>query len=169
MPIENAAAVYDAIIGQGVKPFGMFALNSMRIEKGYRAWKGDLSTDYTLLEGGMERFVRLDSNYDFIGKQAIQVEKQQGVRKQFVSLKVDAGEYDAPYMSCIWHNGQIVGETTSGAWGYRVGHSVALGMVNKELAVAGTELEIEMYGDRYPAVVAENDAQWDPSNERLRA
>ena len=169
VPVENAAKVYDAIVGQGVKPFGMFALNSMRIEKGYRAWKGDLSTDYTLLEGGLERFVRLDNDHDFIGKQAIQAEKQRGVKKQFVSLKVDAGEYDAPYMSCIWLGDEIVGETTSGAWGYRVGHSVALGTVKTELAVPGTELEIEMYGERYKAVVADGDAQWDPSNERLRA
>ena len=169
VPVENAAKVYDAIVGQGVKPFGMFALNSMRIEKGYRAWKGDLSTDYTLLEGGLERFVRLDNDHDFVGKQAIQAEKQRGVKKQFVSLKVDAGEYDAPYMSCIWLGDEIVGETTSGAWGYRVGHSVALGTVKTELAVPGTELEIEMYGERYKAVVADGDAQWDPSNERLRA
>ena len=91
------------------------------------------------------------------------------MKKQFVSLKVDAGEYDAPYMSCIWLGDEIVGETTSGAWGYRVGHSVALGTVKTELAVPGTELEIEMYGERYKAVVADGDAQWDPSNERLRA
>lgn len=169
VPVESAAPVYKAILGQGIKPFGMFALNSMRIEKGYRAWKGDLSTDYSLLEGGLERFVRLDNDYDFKGKQAIQLEKQRGVNKQFVSLKVDAGAYDAPYMSCVWHGDEIVGETTSGAWGYRVGHSVALGMVKADVAKPGTQLEIEMYGERYRAVVAEHDAQWDPTNQRLRA
>ena len=169
VPFENAAKVYEAIIGQGVKPFGMFALDSMRIEKGYRAWKGDLSTDYTLLEGGLERFVKLDSAYDFKGKAAIQAEKQRGVKKQFVSLKVDAGDFDAPYMSCVWAGDKIVGETTSGAWGYRVGHSVALGMVAPEFAAPGTELEVEMFGERYKAVVAEDQAQWDPANERLRA
>ena len=57
--------------GAGAKPFGMYALNALRIEKGYRAWKGDLSTDYTLLEGGLERFVKLDKPQDFPGKAAL--------------------------------------------------------------------------------------------------
>ena len=145
---EHMPTIYDAIIGAGAKPFGMYALNSLRIEKGYRAWKGDLSTDYSLLEGGLERFVKLDKTQDFRGKAAILNEKQQGPKKSFVTLIVEAGEADAPYMSCIWHNGQIVGETTSGAWGYRVNASVALGMVRPDLAVPGTELEVEIYGQK---------------------
>ena len=67
----NIPALYEAVIGAGATPFGMYALNSMRIEKGYRAWKGDLSTDYTLLEGGMERFVKFDKPQDFPGKAAL--------------------------------------------------------------------------------------------------
>ncbi len=166
---EDMPAIYDAIIDAGAKPFGMYALNSLRIEKGYRAWKGDLSTDYSLLEGGLERFVKLDKPQDFPGKAAIQNEKQQGVKKSFVTLTVDAGDCDAPYMSCIWHNGEIVGETTSGAWGYRVGKSIALGMIKTDLANPGTALEVEIYGQKYPAVVQEDQPLWDPANERLRA
>ncbi len=166
---EHMPAIYDAIIGAGAKPFGMYALNSLRIEKGYRAWKGDLSTDYSLLEGGLERFVKLDKPQDFRGKAAILNEKQQGPKKSFVTLVVEAGDADAPYMSCIWHNGQIVGETTSGAWGYRVNASVALGMVRPDLAVPGTELEVEIYGQKCRAVVQEDQPLWDPENERLRA
>ena len=70
------------------------------------------------------------------------------MKKRFVSLKVEAGECDAPYMSTLWHDGQVVGETTSGAWGYRVGHSMALGMLRADLAVAGTEVEVEIFGER---------------------
>lgn len=162
-------AIYDAIIDAGAKPFGMYALNSLRIEKGYRAWKGDLSTDYSLLEGGLERFVKLDKPQDFTGKAAILAEKQQGVKKRFVTLVVDAGDADAPYMSCIWHGDQIVGETTSGAWGYRVNASVALGMVRADLAVPGTEVQVEIYGQKCRAVVQEDQPLWDPRNERLRA
>ena len=55
----NMPALYAAVLGAGAVPFGMYALNSLRIEKGYRTWKGDLSTDYTLLEGGVERFIQL--------------------------------------------------------------------------------------------------------------
>jgi dimethylglycine dehydrogenase len=163
----DAAHIYDALLAGGAKPFGMRALNSMRIEKGYRAWKGDLSTDYSLLEGGLDRFI--DWGHDFPGKAALAAEKQRGVKKRFVSLKVEAGECDAPYMSTLWHDGQVVGETTSGAWGYRVGHSMALGMLRAELAVAGTEVEVEILGDRVKAVVLADGPAWDAKNERIRA
>ncbi|MGR3383655.1 GcvT family protein [Roseovarius indicus] len=162
-------AIYDALIEKGVKPFGMYALNSLRVEKGYRAWKGDLSTDYSMLEAGLERFVKFDKPQDFPGKAALLSEKQQGRKKAFVTLKVDAGDADAPYMSTVWHNGEIVGETTSGAWGYRVGASVALAMIKPELANAGTELEVEIYGVRRKAEVQPDGPLWDPENERLRA
>ncbi len=167
----NAAlpAIYEAIIAAGAKPFGMWALNSLRLEKGYRAWKGDLSTDYSLFEGGLERFVKLDKPQDFPGKAALLAEKQQGSKKRFVTLLVEAGDTDAPYMSCIYSGGAIVGETTSGGWGYRIGKSIALGMVRADLAQAGTELEVEIYGTRYKAVVQEDAPLWDASNERLRA
>ncbi|MFO1202917.1 MAG: FAD-dependent oxidoreductase [Tabrizicola sp.] len=163
----DAAAIYDALLAGGAKPFGMRALNSMRIEKGYRAWKGDLSTDYSLLEGGLERFI--DWGHDFPGKAALLAEKQRGVKKRFVSLKVEAGECDAPYMSTLWHGGQVVGETTSGAWGYRVGHSMALGMLRADLCVPGTEVEVEIFGDRVKATVLPDGPAWDAKNERIRA
>ncbi|MEW2914456.1 FAD-dependent oxidoreductase [Leisingera sp. JC11] len=166
---EDMPAIYEAILAGGAKPFGMYALNSLRLEKGYRAWKGDLSTDYSLLEGGLERFVKLDKPQDFPGKAAIQSEKQQGVKKAFVTLTVEAGDADAPYLSCIWSGDEIVGETTSGGWGYRVNQSIALGMVRTDLAEPGTELEIEIYGEKCRAVVQKDEPLWDPANERLRA
>ena len=109
---ENAVmpAIYDAVLAAGAKPFGMYALNSLRIEKGYRAWKGDLSTDYTLLEGGLERFVKLDKSQDFTGKAAILSEKQSGRKKAFATLVIDAGTCDAPYMSTLWQGDTLVGE-----------------------------------------------------------
>jgi dimethylglycine dehydrogenase len=162
-------ALYDAVIGAGAKPFGMFALNSMRIEKGYRAWKGDLSTDYTLLEGGLDRFVKLDKPQDFPGKAAMQLEKQAGSKKRFVIMTVDAGDQDAPYMSTVWHDGAVVGETTSGDWGYRVNSSVALGMLRADLAVPGTEVEIDIFGKMCKATVQPDQPLWDPQNERIRA
>lgn len=171
--VEDTSAVYamlsDAGAEFGLKPFGMYALNSLRIEKGYRAWKGDLSTDYTMLQGGLDRFVKLDKPQDFPGKAALQSEKQQGVTKRFVTLLVDAGDYDAPYMSTLWHDGEVVGETTSSDWGYRVNASIALGMLRADLAVPGTELEIDIYGEMRKAVVQKDEPLWDPQNERLRA
>ena len=167
--VEHMPAIYDAIIDAGAKPFGMYALDSLRLEKGYRTWKGDLSTDYSLFEGGLDRFVKLDKPQDFPGKAALLSERQQGSKKRFSILRVDAGAADAPYMSTIWAGGEIVGETTSGGWGYRVGHSIAHAMLRSDLAVAGTELEVEIYGERRRAVVQEDQPLWDPANERLRA
>lgn len=166
---EDSANAYSAIRDAGATPFGMFALDSMRIEKGYRTWKGDLSTDYTLLEGGLERFVRLNKEQNFPGKQALMSEKQQGAKKGFVTLVVDAGDSDAPYMSTVWNNGEVVGETTSGNWGYRINKSIALGVVKAEFAAPGTELEVEIYGERRKAVVQEDLPLWDADNERIRA
>jgi dimethylglycine dehydrogenase len=72
-------------------------------------------------------------------------------------------------MSTLWHDGQVVGETTSGDWGYRVNASIALGMLRADLAVPGTELEIDIYGEMRKAVVQKDEPLWDPQNERLRA
>ena len=166
---DDAKDAYDAVRDAGATPFGMYALNSMRIEKGYRTWKGDLSTDYTLLEGGIERFIRFDKPQDFPGKAALLAEKQQGVKKGFVTMIVDAPDADAPYMSCIWNGDEVVGETTSSDFGYRINKCVALGMVRADLMAPGTELEVEIYGKRCRAVVQEDQPLWDPTNERIRA
>ena len=166
--VADMPTAYQAVLNAGAKPFGMYALNSLRLEKGYRAWKGDLSTDYSVLQGGLERFVRWNKDA-FRGKQALESEKQQGVSKSFATLVVDAGDSDAPYMSTIWNGDAVVGETTSGGFGYRVGKSIALGVVKSELAAPGTELEVEIYGERRKAVVQEDQPLWDAANERLRA
>ena len=171
--IDDVAEVFDTIWAsgapRGLKPFGMFALNSLRLEKGYRAWKGDLSTDYSLLEGGLDRFVKLDKEQDFPGKAALLNEKQQGVKKRFATLIVNAGDCDAPYMSTLWHGNEVVGETTSGGWGHRVDKSIALAMLRADLTEPGTEIEVEIYGERCRAVVQPDLPIWDPNNDRLRA
>ncbi|MHA1190295.1 MAG: aminomethyltransferase family protein, partial [Alphaproteobacteria bacterium] len=165
---DHAPAIWDAVTAAGAKPFGMFALDSLRLEKGYRAWKGDLSTDYSLLEGGLDRFVKFDKPCDFLGKAALQSEMQRGVAKRFVTLILENGDYDAPYMSTLWFGDEVVGETTSGGWGFCVNASVALGMLRADLAVSGTQIEVEIYGERYRATVQEDRPLWDPANQRLR-
>jgi dimethylglycine dehydrogenase len=119
------------------------------------------------LQAGLGRFV--DWQHGFRGKAALEVEREAGVTKRFVALKVDAGAYDPPYMSTIWHDGAVVGETTSGYFGHRVGACIALGMLRADLVVAGLELEVEIFGHRHRAVVQENTSVWDPKNERIRA
>lgn len=161
----DAPAIRAALRAGGAVPFGMRALNSLRIEKGYRAWKGDLSTDYSMLEGGLERFV--DWSKEFPGKGPLLAQKQAGVAKCFVHLKVETGPCDPPYMANLWAGGQIVGEVTSAAMGYRAGHVVALGMLRSGLAVPGTKVEVEVFGERLGAEVLPGPA-WDAKNARLR-
>ena len=171
-PVADTARVWDAVMAAGaplgLKPFGMFALNSLRVEKGYRAWKGDLSTDYTVLQGGLERFIDW-TKPAFRGKAALAAEKQAGVTKRFCTLVIQAGEQDPPYMATIWHQGRVVGEVTSGYYGHRVGACIGLGMLAVDLNQPGQAVEVEIFGTRYPAVVQADQPLWDAKNERLRA
>ena len=170
--VADTPAVWDAVLAAGgplgLKPFGMFALNSLRIEKGYRAWKGDLSTDYTVLQGGLERFVDW-SKPDFRGKPALEAERQRGVSKRFCTLVIAAGDQDPPYMSTIWHQGAVVGEVTSGYFGHRVGACIGLGMLRADLCAPGTVVEVEIFGTLCRAVVQADAPLWDAKNERIRA
>ena len=164
---EHIPALYEALVSGGAKPFGMFALNSLRLEKGYRGWKGDLSSDYSLLEGGLDRFINWDKP-EFTGKQALLAEREKGLTRQFVTLIVDGADADAPYMSTLWHGDKVVGETTSGGYGYRVDASIALGVLNTEFASPGTQVDVEIFGNRYKATVQKDQPLWDPENERIR-
>ena len=169
--VADTPAVWDAIWAaggaHGLQPFGMFALNALRLEKGYRAWKGDLSTDYTVLQGGLERFVDWDKPA-FRGRAALMAERQAGVTKRFVTLRVAAEAYDPPYMSTLWQGDEVVGEITSGGYGHRVQACLALGMLRADLAVPGTVVEVEVFGERVAAEVLPDQPVWDPQNRRLR-
>ena len=166
--MEHIPAIYDAILAGGAKPFGMFALNHMRIEKGYRAWKGDLSTDYTVLQAGLGRFVDWDKE-EFVGRQALLNEKQSGSSKVFSQLVYEADDFDPPYMSLVMDGDEIVGEVTSAARGYRSEKNVALVMIKPEANVEGKDLTIRIFGKEHKASVAGGASIWDPKNERLRA
>lgn len=170
--LQDTPKVWDAVLAAGtplgLKPFGMFALNSLRVEKGYRAWKGDLSTDYSILQGGLERFVDW-AKPEFRGRAALEAEKQRGVSKRFCTLVIEAGDQDPPPMSTIWAGGRVVGEVTSGYFGHRVGACIGLGMLQTELNVPGTAVEVEIFGKLYPAVVQADAPLWDAKNQRIRA
>jgi len=170
--MEDSPTIFNAIwqAGQrfGLRLFGMWALDSLRLEKGYRSWKVDLSTDYTLLQADLERFIQWEKS-DFLGKQALLAEKTQGVKKFFATLTVDCKQYDAPYMASIYYDDEIVGEVTSGGYGFRVEKSIALGMLRRDLNKPSIQLEIDIYGKKYPATVQPNVPLWDFHNRRIRA
>ena len=165
---EDMSLIYEKVLSEGATPFGMFALDSLRVEKGYRAWKGDLSTDYSLLESGLERFIKFDKKEVFPGKQSLLTEKQRGSVKKFVSMIIKDNVCDAPYMSTIWHDGKIIGEVTSGAYGHRVNASIALGMVKTDLAISGQTVSVDIFGNDFPAIIQNSGPLWDPNNEVLK-
>ena len=162
-------ALYDAVLEAGATPFGMWALNVLRIEKGYRSWKGELSSDYDLIEAGLQRFIRFDKPQHFPGRAALLDTQTRGPARRFVALIVDAGAAEPPSMSPLVHDGDTVGAVTSAAWGHRVRASVALAMVRADLAKPGAQLEVESFGKLHRAVVQPECAVWDPSNARMRA
>jgi dimethylglycine dehydrogenase len=92
------------------------------------------------------------------------------VKKRFAVMTLDdPGPCDAPYMSTVWSDGAIVGETLSGGWGHRVDKSIALGMVRADLAEPGASVEIEIFGERFSATIHGDGALWDPQNMRLKS
>ena len=171
LPNACVEAAYTDIVAAGeqfdLRHFGMYAMNSLRLEKCYRSWKADLSTDYTMLAGALDRFVNFDKP-EFIGKSALQAEKQAGSEERFVPLLVEAGEEDAPYLATVWKGNDRVGLVTSGGYGYRIERSIALSTIRADLCVPGEELEVEIFGQRVPALVGA-DILYDADNERLKA
>ena len=171
-PIECQNAIFDALMDAGedlgLAPFGIRAMDSLRIEKSYRMVGTELSIEYAALESGLQRFVRLDKG-DFAGRTGLLAWQQRGFANAFVTLAVDAPPDTDPLgNNPIYHRGELVGRSTSGNYGFRVERSLALAMVRPELAAVGTRFEIEVLGERCPAqVIAES--PWDPTNERLRA
>ena len=172
VPAEHVLSVYDLIwqAGEdlGIADFGLYAMDSLRLEKGYRGWKGDMTTEYTPFMASLDRFVKLDKPGGFIGQEALKREFAAGPKERFVPLIVDAGDADAPAVSMVLQGNDVVGLVTSGGFGYRIGKSIALAYVRTDLAVEGTELEVEILGERRRAVVS-REPIYDPENARLRA
>ena len=170
--------VWNAITAAGedhnLGLFGMLALDSMRLEKGYRSWKSDLTSDYTLLESGLGRWVNTNKE-DFIGKAALQAEQQRGSNRRYVVMTLEDptdGEPfgEAVYLSSIQQNGKDVGLVVSAGYGHRVGKSIAYGVI-EESAFDGDKstLTVDVLGRPRKATVVEGEALYDSGNEKVRA
>ncbi|MEL6373272.1 MAG: FAD-dependent oxidoreductase [Pseudomonadota bacterium] len=171
-PIEMQQTLFDTLMaaGQahGIKPFGARAMDSMRIEKSYRAMGRELSIEYAALESGLNRFVPLNREA-FVGRDGLAAWQRKGFDNHFVTLEVHGvGDADARGSEPLYHEGELVGRTTSGGYGWRTQRSLALAMVPPALSAEGTRFEVKILGERHDAtVVAES--PYDPKNERLRA
>ena len=168
--IEHIAPLYDAVIEVGaefgIADFGMRAMESLRMEKAYRMWGADLTTEYTPLEAGLERFVKFDKG-DFTGRDALVRQRDGGLTWTLVCLTVEVDDSDAIGKEPVLKDGEVIGVATSGAYGFSVEKSLALAYVKPEFATPGTTLEVEILAERYPALVVEAPL-YDPENSRLR-
>jgi dimethylglycine dehydrogenase len=172
-PIEMQNYIFDEIMKAGaefdIKPFGIRAMDCMRLEKSYRLIPREMSIEYSAMESALGRFVRLDKECDFIGKDALKTWEERGAQNAFATIEVHGvTDADARGSEAIYKDGELVGRTTSGGYGWRVQKSLALGMVKTGLEAIGTELEIEILGEMYKATVVE-ESPFDPTNVKLRA
>ena len=160
-------ALFEAGEDLGLKPFGIRAMDSMRLEKSYRMVGTELSIEYSAYESAMERFVKPDKG-DFLGRDALLAWAERGMDNRLVTLDIaDVDDADALGNNALFKDGEIIGRATGGGFGFRVDKSLALGMVRPELSKPGTKLEIDILGKTYDAVVIP-DSPFDPKNERLR-
>ncbi|MDQ3674417.1 MAG: aminomethyltransferase family protein, partial [Gemmatimonadota bacterium] len=171
-PIEMQNTIFDLVMEAGrefgIKPFGIRAMMSMAIEKSYRLIGRELSIEYAALESGLDRFVHLNKG-QFIGRDALVAWQQRGFNWRFVTMEVNGvTDAEARGSEPILVGDALVGRTTSGGYGWRVGKSLALGMVGPEHGEPGVELDIQILGERRRAIVVE-ESPYDPANARLRA
>ncbi len=172
-PIEMQNYIFDELMRVGsefnIKPFGIRAMDSMRIEKSYRLIPREMSIEYSALESGLDRFVKLDKACDFVGKAGLSAWQKKGFNNTFVTLEVhDITDADARGSEGIYKNGELIGRATSGGFGFRVNKSLALGMVLSNYAIEGAELEIEILGQRHRATVIPESA-FDAENLALQS
>jgi dimethylglycine dehydrogenase len=166
VPNAQLYAAYLALrkAGQahGLRLFGSYAVESMRLEKGYRHWKADLVTEFNPFESGLARFVKMDKP-SFVGKAALERMVADGPRRAFVSMVLNATHATPHGGDAILAEGRIVGSVTSVAWGHRVGRSIAMGFVEPAYAPEGTALMVEVIGQPTPATVVP-ECLYDPEN-----
>ena len=149
-------------------PYGIYAVDSLRLDKGYRGWKGDLEIGFSPFDASLDRFVDL-TKPDFVGKAALVAEQGAGSPWRFVSITLDEpGEADAPALSSIFDGDERVGLVTSGGWSFTLNKSIAIGYVRPRYDAPGTKLEVSIYGTRVAATVG-TEPLYDPTNARLRA
>jgi len=168
--MDGAVALYDAVWAAGeplgIADFGLYAMNSLRMEKAYPGWGVELTNEVTPVEAGMERFVKLD--HEFTGRDAVVAARERGASTHLVYLEVDASDSDVAGGEPVFADGRAIGVTTSGGFGHATGRSLGFAYVDHGHETPGSRLEVELIGQRLSATVLPA-AVHDPENRRPRA
>jgi sarcosine dehydrogenase len=176
VPVEYATAVYDTVMSAGA-PHGLVnagyrAIESCRLEKGYRAWGSDIGPDHTPIEAGLGWAVKLRSDITFRGRDAVAAQRADGVRKMLTGFTCDPAVV-LWGRETIYRDGERVGWLTSGGYGYTIGRSIGYGYVRNPAGVTAEYVidgryELEVGGERVAAEVSLQPF-YDPMNSRVRA
>ena len=170
-PIETQNYIFDALMAAGadfnIRPFGVRAMDSLRLEKSYKLIGRELSIEYAAQESALERFIDFGKG-DFPGREALLAWRDRGFANRLVTLQVEGvRDADARGSEPVFSGRAMVGRTTSGGFGWRTQKSLALAMVAPEFASLGNELEIQILGEPHRAIVIA-DSPYDPANAALR-
>ena len=173
---NSAAAVYDFLmnLGQahGIANAGYRAIDSLRLEKGYRIWGADVTPDHTPLEAGLGWAAKLKTDTAFLGRDALEQQKANGLAKRLAFFTVDDPEVVLLGRETIYRNGERVGWLTSGGFGHTVGKGIGMGYVrnadgvDRDFLVSG-DYELEVACERVPAKLSLQSA-YDPKSERVK-
>ena len=171
-PIEVQNHIFDALMEAGkdlgLKPFGIRAMDSLRLEKSYKLIGTELSIEYAGYESGIDRFIHPNKG-QFIGRDALVQWREKGFDNSFVTLEVhNVSNADVLGNNPIYANGKVVGRATGGNFGFRVNKSLALAMVSPAHAEVGTKLKIDILGDMHDVTVIP-ESPYDPENQKLRS
>ena len=163
--IKLTEAIEEAGKDLDYRWYGNRTLMSLRLEKAWGAWGLEFRPDFNAIESGMEVFINW--NKDFVGKEATLKIKNQGVKRKLVTLTIDA-PLDVTLDEAILKDGSAIGYISSGGYAHHVGKSMAMGYVSTEHAAPGTQMEVEIIGEFYPAVV-QGQPLYDPHGDRMRS
>ena len=171
-PIEFQNYIFDKLMEEGqdlnLKPFGIRAMNSLRIEKSYKLVGTELSIEYSPYESGLDRFIHPNKG-EFIGLEALNKWREKGFDNKLVTLEIhNVTDADVLGNNPIYENEKVVGRATGGDFGFRLQKSIALGMVKPNIANIGQKLKIDILGKMHDATIIE-ESPYDPENKLLRA
>jgi dimethylglycine dehydrogenase len=170
-PIESVRPIYQALMEAGeefgIANYGLRALNSLRLEKGYLLLGTEINSERTPIEAGQDRFVDFDKG-DFIGRQALLNQKEAGVKERLALMVVEAEDADCIGDEPVFIGDEMIGRIASGGYGHYLGKSLAMGYIDAEAAKPGTAVEIAVLGERRSAKTVEIPL-YDPKNQKMRA